>query len=205
MAQQNGDSPNASLKPVYTFILKFLGLTVPAFLIFILSHEDHSIQQWLSTSFPVYHLAKIIMLGASEMLTILGYDAIVWFSSEIYHYSVFAIRILGGGTVFIGFSCLGIGIMWFFASVIIASNRHFFSKTIYILCGVLIIQLFNMLRISYLTWLMRNNENDVFPGLTFFGRIKIDHHDVFNYFIIFIVFIFILIWFENKKIRRVLK
>jgi exosortase/archaeosortase family protein len=93
--------------------------------------------------------------------------------------------------------------MWFFASVIIASKGKLYIKTIYILSGCLLIQLLNMVRISYLTWLMRDNAANVLPGITFFRTIQTDHHDLFNYTILLVVFLLIVVWFENGIIKSV--
>ena len=175
---------------------------IPIFILFTLLRSNPSVQQWVSTSFPVYHLSKAIMIGAKLLLSIAGYQTLLVFSHTLYHYSVFSIQITGGTPVFIGFSCLGLSIIWFFSTIIIASKGRIALKFLYITGGILLIQILNIFRMCYLTWLLRDGTKTSFPEITLFGLVTFDHHDIFNYFIYLIVFLLIILWFENKKIRN---
>jgi len=150
----------------------------------------------------VYHLSKAIIIGAKIFLATVGYQTIIVFTNDIYHYGVFSINIIGGFPVFIGFSCLGLTIMWFYSTVIIASQGKVIVKALYILLGIFVIQILNVLRMSYLTWLLRDGTKRNFPEFSFLDTIKFDHHDLFNFLIYTVVFILIVFWFENKKIER---
>ena len=190
------------LDSVLLFIIKLVIYNVPLFILFTFLRSNPAIQQWVSTSFPVYHLSKAIMIGAKIFLATVGYQTMILFSNDIYHYGVFSINIIGGFPVFIGFSCLGLTIMWFFSTVIIASQGEVIVKALYILSGIFVIQILNVLRMSYLAWLLRDSTKRDFPEFSLLDSIRFDHHDLFNFLIYIIVFLLIVFWFENKKIKR---
>jgi len=129
-----------------------------------------------------------------------GFQNDLIFTSEVYHYPVFLLKLIGGSSIFIGYSCLGISVMWFFSAVILASKGRGKIKAAYILIGIFIIQLLNILRMSYLAWLLRDNPNSSLKEYSFFDSIRFDHHDAFNILIYIIVFIMIILWFENKQL-----
>ena len=187
---------------VLLYIIKLILYNVPLFILFTFLRSNPNIQQWVSTSFPVYHLSKVIMLGAEIMLSIAGYQTLLVFSHGIYHYDVFSLQIIGGSSVFLGFSCLGLTIIWFFSTIIIASRGKSIIKILYILSGFFLIQILNVLRMSYLTWLLRDGTKSSFSEITLLDSITFDHHDIFNFFIYLIVFLLIILWFESKKIRN---
>ena len=190
------------LNSILVYIFKLVVYNVPLFILFTFLRSNPIIQQWISTSFPVYHLSKAIIIGAKIFLATVGYQTIIVFTNDIYHYGVFSINIIGGFPVFIGFSCLGLTIMWFYSTVIIASQGKVIVKALYILLGIFVIQILNVLRMSYLTWLLRDGTKRYFPEFSFLDTIKFDHHDLFNFLIYTVVFILIVFWFENKKIER---
>ena len=142
------------------------------------------------------------MIGAKIFLTILGYQTFLTFNYGIYHYGVFSINIIGGSPFFIGFSCLGLTMMWFYSTVIIASQGKIIVKALYILSGIFIIQILNILQISYLAWLLRDGKKLSFPEFSLLDSTTFDHHDLFNFLIYIIVFLLIVFWFENKKIKK---
>ena len=142
------------------------------------------------------------MIGAKIFLDTVGYQTIIVFTNDIYHYGVFSINIIGGDPVFIGFSCLGLTMMWFYSTVIIASQGKVIVKALYILSGILIIQILNVLRMSYLAWLLRDGTKRNFSEFSVLDSITFDHHDLFNLLIYIVVFILIVFWFENKNIKR---
>ena len=189
------------LDSVLLFIIKLVIYNVPLFILFTFLRSNPAIQQWVSTSFPVYHLSKAIMIGAKIFLATVGYQTMILFSNDIYHYGVFSINIIGGFPVFIGFSCLGLTMMWFYSTVIIASQGKVIVKALYILSGILVIQILNVLRMSCLTWLLRDGTKRNFPEFSLLDSITFDHHDLFNCLIYIIVFLLIVFWFENRKIK----
>ena len=189
------------LNSILLYICKLIVYNVPLFVLFTFLRSNPIIQQWVSTSFPIYHLSKAIMFGAQVMLSIIGYQTALEFTHTIYHYGVFSIQIIEGSPIFLGFSCLGLIISWFFSTIIIASRGGAIIKFFYIFAGIILIQILNIFRMSYLSWLLRDG-TIAFPQITILDSITFDHHDIFNFFIYLIVLFLIIFWFENKKLRE---
>jgi len=183
-------------KEVFLFIIKLSILVLPIAVIFATIRSDPKVQALISESFPVYHFSKLIMISAKLLLSIFGYHTILLFNHAIYHYGVFSLQINGGIQTFIGFSCLGFGVMWVFMSLIVSWHGKIIPKITYILVGFIIIFILNVFRMSYLTWLGRDGELIKDKTISLFGIRSLDHHDLFNYFIYIIVFIMFLIWIE---------
>jgi exosortase/archaeosortase family protein len=187
-------------EPIW-FITKMILFTIPLFIVFSILRSKPGIQASISESFPVYDFSKFLMVCSRNLLLLFHYDTSFVFTKNIYHYGVFAIQIKGGVQTFIGFSCLGIGLMWIFMVLIIAFSGNWKYKLFYILSGIILIQALNVLRISYLTWLGRNGESFDTKRLSIFGLVHLDHHALFNLFIYIVIFFLFILWGEvfSKK------
>jgi exosortase/archaeosortase family protein len=191
-------------KPSVLFLLKLGLLTLPVIVFFSFLRSKPGIQLFVSESFPVYHLGKLIMTSAHKVLSIAGYQSTLLFDRTIYHYGVFSLQITGGVRTFIGFSCLGLGVTWVFIAMIISLQGKALRKIIYIIIGSTLIFILNVARMSYLTWLGRNGKAFTDIYISFFGIGKINHHDLFNIFIYIIIFLLFILWtevFSQKKVK----
>jgi exosortase/archaeosortase family protein len=196
---------NTIYRQYFLFILKLTLLNLPLFIAFKLLRSNPNIQTTVSETFPVYHLAKLIMTSAQALLSMIGYNASLVYDTTIYHYGVFSLQIAGGVQTFIGFSCLGLGVSWVFASLIISSQGRAIAKTIYVILGILIIFVMNVIRMSFLTWSGRDGLLFTNKTISFFGIAKIDHHDLFNIFIYIVIFLLFILWvevFSKKKSHK---
>jgi exosortase/archaeosortase family protein len=136
------------------------------------------------------------MKSSQLLLSMVGYDSSLTYDTAIYQYGVFSLQIAGGVQTFIGFSCLGLGVSWVFATLIISGQGRVISKSIYILSGILIIFILNVCRMSYLTWLGRDGTLFTNKTISFLGIGKFDHHDLFNIFIYIVIIILFILWVE---------
>lgn len=180
----------------FLFVLKLLLLNFPALIILKILRSSPGVQATISETFPVFHLAKLIMTSSRELLSLIGYNATLVFDKSIYHYGVFSLQIPGGVQTFIGFSCLGLGVSWVFATLIISGPGRKMMKTIYIFLGILIIFVLNVFRMGYLTWLGRDGTLFTNKTISVFGIWKLDHHDLFNIFIYIIILLLFILWIE---------
>jgi exosortase/archaeosortase family protein len=76
-----------------------------------------------------------------------------------------------GFNITIVYSCLGLGIMSFWAAFILADNKNLKRKLFWTFAGIIIIWLINCIRMVVLLSSMKNN----WRALS-----SMDHHDVFN-------------------------
>ena len=180
----------------FIFIFKLMVLNIPLLIVLKLLRSNPTVQSTISETFPVYHLAKLIMTSAKILLSLIGYNATLIYDTTIYHYGVFSLQIPGGVETFIGFSCLGLGVSWVFATLIVSSPGRAIVKTIFVSVGVLIIFILNVIRMSYLTWSGRDGSIFTNKTISLFGITKLDHHDLFNIFIYIVIILLLVLWNE---------
>ena len=119
---------------------------------------------------------------------------LAWFNVE----SVVESQILIGekGSLSMLKSCLGLNTMLLFASLVFIMGETSLTSWIYILSGLLILNIANIIRLVLL--FMHIQEHGTYVGL-------VDYHDLYNYLIYGIVFVLWVIWFEKFSQTRILK
>ncbi|MFN0082398.1 MAG: exosortase/archaeosortase family protein [Ferruginibacter sp.] len=105
--------------------------------------------------------------------------------------SEYVLRVPGANGIRIVYSCLGFGVMSFWAAYMVATSATLVKKAAWLLAGVLLIWFINVVRISLV--LIASNKGWKFP----FGW---DHHRWFN--IAAYLFIFCMMYFFEKNIKQ---
>jgi len=121
-----------------------------------------------------------LLHGSNSFVTIAGYKS--------YIANTYSIRILNGRGVNIVYSCLGYGIMSFWAAFVFAYKAGWEKKILWILIGWILIWCINVTRISLLLIAVNNNKSLPF---------NLNHHTLFN--IAAYTTIFILIYFFDRS------
>jgi len=88
----------------------------------------------------------------------------------------FQLLVAGRGKIDVVYSCLGLGVMSFFAAFVIAYPKKIKSKLIFLLLGLLCIQMLNILRFVLLALLWDKKSSMI-----------LDHHTIFNIAIYIII------------------
>ena len=113
----------------------------------------------------------------------------------VYNRDKYTITILNGSSVHIVYSCLGYGVMSFWAAFVLANDGTIFKKISWLFLGLFVIWVINVFRL-FLFLLAHNNKWSIPFGL--------DHHTLFTVFAY--CGIFIMIYFfdktSNKKFIR---
>jgi exosortase/archaeosortase family protein len=95
--------------------------------------------------------------------------------------------VVGRGIIDLIYTCLGLGVMSFFAAFVIAYPKKLKPKLIFLIAGLFGIQVLNIIRLMLLALYWNKSRNRI-----------IDHHIIFDV-IIYIVIIFALYkWVNNK-------
>ena len=164
------------------FLLIFLGL----FLFFyyfnisffsITSHGNHY------NSFLDQHLNYIrwfrhLLLYVSKIIiNCFGYDSI---SND------YQLLVAGRGTISVVYSCLGLGIMSFFAAFVIAYPKKLKSKLTFLFTGLVCIQILNVVRFVLLALFWDKK-----------SKVVLDHHTIFNITIYVIIAISLYFWVKQ--------
>jgi exosortase/archaeosortase family protein len=156
----------------YYFNILFFSMTEP--------YSRHYVP-WLANHFNYISALRTGLLKSSEhILTWLGYTSL---SNE------YDLMLVGHGVLKLVYSCLGLGVISFFAAFVIAYPRKWKSKIIFLISGIIGIQLLNIARFVLLA-LFWNKQH---------VRI-IDHHTIFNIFIYLAIALTLYFWVKSDNV-----
>lgn len=157
----------------YYFNIFYLGITSPGnhYSPFLAEHLNYI--QWLRSA----------LLSASKLvLSTLGYTTIT---------NDMDLLVAGHGHIALEYSCLGIGVMSFLAAFVIAYPKPAKEKAIFLIAGILIIQLLNIVRFVLLALYWKPNENHLF-----------DHHTIFNSIIYLLLMVSLYFWMMRELMAK---
>ncbi|MFT3679156.1 MAG: archaeosortase/exosortase family protein [Ferruginibacter sp.] len=128
-------------------------------------------------------LRKSIIGGARFFLSAMNYDTVM--EGE------YNVRLKNGYGIHMVYSCLGYGIMSFWAAFVIANTGSVKKKISWVVAGFIIIWILNVLRIALLI-LARNNKTTIFNGIS--------HHTFFN--IVAYLFVFLMMYLFDRSLKN---
>lgn len=108
----------------------------------------------------------------------------------VYNKNIYTISIHNGSGLHIVYSCLGYGVMSFWAAFVLANGGSKLKKTGWLLLGLLVIWSINVMRLFI--FMLSNNNHWKIP----FG---VDHHTLFNVFAYSGIFIMMYIFDRSGK------
>lgn len=126
-----------------------------------------------------------LLYGAKGFLSVFGYST---YMSDDY-----TLAMQGGSGVRMVYSCIGYGVMSFWAAFVIANRGSVKKKAIWVMGGLLALWTINVLRVALLLLAINNQWSIPFGW---------DHHTWFNIFAYTLIFIMIYFYDRsNKKLR----
>ena len=126
-------------------------------------------------------LRSSLLYGAKWLVSLFGYET--YFANE------YILRIVNGSGIKMVYSCLGLGVMSFWVAFVFANNQTWIKKLQWIVGGLFLLWLINVIRISLL--LISENGHWKIPWF--------DHHTWFN--IVAYFMIGILIYFYDRSVK----
>jgi exosortase/archaeosortase family protein len=157
------------------YSIKFItGIAVPGGLYSPFVEKYFNIAAWLRSS---------LILSSKFLLALFDINTV--------QLDDYVLKLVDGRGVRIVYACLGFAVMSVWAAFIVASSTSLKKKTLWLMGGLLVLWVLNVLRISLV--LIAANKGWQFP----FG---LDHHTWFN--IIAYFFIFIMIFLFEKNIKQ---
>ena len=185
-----------------TFGIRLLILMgIGAIVLFILRNNPELKYKVQHAQF-IYDFYRIIMYSSLYFLRAIGFDAYIYYSETMYKYGVYAIGINGSGSVFMGISCIGITLMGGFVALMVSFPGKLKHKLWFIPCGLIIIQLLNVLRMSTLAVLIHKGFKHTFKDYNFLGILKFNHHDLFNFFIYIVIFGMFVLYVNKFAVKK---
>jgi len=176
--------------PGFIFIVKFLvlflglhygnefyiGITAPGGFYVPFLEEHLNYVSWIRHS---------ILFGAKLISDIIGFEA--------YIDGPFHLRASTGEGVQMVYSCIGLGIMSFWAGFVLAHNVNWKKRLLWTFIGLVLIWTVNCFRVAIIlvATVKRWNPNKY-----------LDHHDTFNLIAYFLVFILVLLFLRKQGLQR---
>jgi exosortase/archaeosortase family protein len=123
-------------------------------------------------------LRHVLLVSSAWVLNLLGFAAL---------YDEYHLLVAGHGFLQLIYSCLGLGVMSFFAAFVLSYPAKWKSKIFFLISGLLVIEILNVARFVLLA-LFWNQQN---------ARI-IDHHTIFNTIIYLVIFFTLYFWVKYQ-------
>ncbi|WP_295799489.1 exosortase Y [Mucilaginibacter sp.] len=173
---ENGASPVkfvlvfiALFAAFYYFNILYFGITSPG------NHYSAFLAQYLNY---ISGLRWLLLKGSAQFLVWLGFTVIT---------NDYELLVPGHPIIQLVYSCLGLGVMSFFAAFVLAYPIKLKSKIGFLLGGLLGIQVLNIARFVLLALFWTRNENRV-----------IDHHAIFNIIVYILIAITLYFWVKRN-------
>ncbi|MFI5163284.1 MAG: exosortase Y [Sphingobacteriales bacterium] len=165
------------------FVLIFLTLFIAFYyfniVFFGLTSQGNHYNPYLAHHFNyIVWLRHTLLNCSATLLNWLGYSAIT---------SDTEILVAGHGTLKLIYSCLGLGIMSFFSAFVIAYPKKSKAKLIFLVSGIIVIQILNVTRFVVLAIFWDKNADTQI----------VDHHTIFNIIIYVIIAISLYFWIKH--------
>ncbi len=153
----------------YAFNLFYYGITSPG------GHYSPFLDHYLNY---IQGLRSLLLYVSTGLLKLLGFTAIR---------NDYELLVAGHSSIWIVYSCLGLGVISFFAAFVLAFPKPLKRKIIFLVTGIFAIEFLNVIRFMLLALYWNKNENKI-----------IDHHTIFNIIIYIIVAISLYFWVKSS-------
>jgi exosortase/archaeosortase family protein len=176
---QVGIKNNIALWFSIKFIVLFLSFYYFNILFFGLTSPGNSYSAFLDDHLNYIDWLRWILLHTScAILNLFGFTCIT---------SANQLLVAGHGVIDLIYTCLGLGVMSFFAAFVIAYPKKIKAKLLFLTAGLLSIQILNIIRLMLLALYWNKNR----------ARI-IDHHVIFDVIIYIVIIVALYKWVNNK-------
>ncbi|WP_316813896.1 exosortase Y [Pedobacter heparinus] len=156
----------------YGFNLGFIGLSTPGGLYHpFADHHLNYIKAW----------RELCLFTTAKILELTGHTV---YTTDI------SLKVQGHAGFRLIYSCLGYGVMSFFAAFTLAFPKSLRSRIVFLVTGLISIQLLNTLRFVLIALFYK-------PGPMWFLA---DHHDVFNFALYLILLTMIYSWLNYSNL-----
>ncbi len=154
----------------YYFNILFFGLTSPG------NHYNAFLDEHLNY---IRTLRYLLLHISAQIINWFGFTAIT---------SEYELLVAGHTIIQLVYSCLGLGIMSFFAAFVLAYPKKIKPKLIFLAAGILSIQILNIVRFVLLALFWTNKKDHL-----------LDHHTIFNIIIYIIIAISLYFWVKHDE------
>lgn len=155
----------------YYFNIFYFAVTLP--------NSSHY-NAFLATHFDYINgLRWLLIKSSAGILKLFGYVVVS---------NKYELLVAGRGMIQVVYTCLGLGVISFFAAFVIAYPKQLKAKLIFLFAGIFCIEFLNIIRLALLALYWNRQRNRI-----------IDHHTIFNIFIYIVIAITLYFWVTSKK------
>ncbi len=177
-SKASGDDIRSPIRFMVVFIILFLLFYYFNIWFFGVTNEGNHYIPFLANHLNyIQGLRWLLLKGTASILSLFGYTAIT---------NDYDLLVSGHGTIQLVYSCLGLGVISFFAAFVIAFPKK--HKVAFLLAGILGIEILNVIRFIVLELFWDKS-----------GKQIIDHHTIFNIIIYIIVAATLYFWIKNAE------
>lgn len=171
---------NEPVRFVITFLVLFLFFYYFNILFFGITQPGNHYSPWLAHHLNYIQALRVGLLKSSaQLLKWMGFSAIT---------NQYELLVAGHGIIQLVYSCLGLGLISFFAAFVLSYPKKWKSKITFLIVGILAIEFLNILRFVVLSLFWHHNDAHI-----------VDHHTLFNIFIYLVIAVTLYFWVKNDK------
>jgi exosortase/archaeosortase family protein len=173
-----GNKKNQPLRFVVGFVILFALFYYFNIYFFRITLPGEHYNAFLADHLNYIRSLRLALLKTSAwLLNLLGYGAIC---------NDYELLVAGHGTLQVVYSCLGLGVISFFAAFVLSYPKKWKNKIIFMLSGIIGIEVLNILRFVLLSIFWNRKENHI-----------LDHHTIFNIFLYLVIAITLYFWVKH--------
>ncbi len=154
----------------YYFNIGFLSLT---------SHGRHYSEFWSHHFNYIHWLRRGLLISTAQVLAWLGFASVT---------NEYQLLVAGRGIIHLLYTCLGFGLMSFFAAFVLAYPKTARQKLWFLFTGLATIQILNVIRFVLLALYWKGNTTHI-----------ADHHTIFNFIIYILMLLCLYLWVKHSK------
>lgn len=162
------------------------------------------LQLKIVNSTPVYYFSKTFIAISHQLISLFGYKGYTdFFRLENMEY-VAALCTPWKDCLYLAWPCLGVKVTAVFMALIIVfpgDSRH---KWWYIPMGIVLIQVFNIIRFSGLMMIAYHYPIEVITNFNM-GRLGIGYHEIFNLVLYLVIFALFVAWIKIYGLTALLR
>jgi exosortase/archaeosortase family protein len=181
--KRNCKQKNEPLRFIILFILLFAIFYYFNIFFFGITSPRNYYSSFLDNHLNYIRGLRVLLLNvSSQILNWMGFASIT---------NEYDLLVAGHGVIQLVYSCLGLGVISFFAAFVIAYPKRLKPKIIFLVSGVIGIEVLNVIRFVLLALFWQKH-----------GEHVLDHHTIFNIFIYLVIAVTLYFWVKHEDKPR---
>ncbi|MCX6279327.1 MAG: exosortase/archaeosortase family protein [Bacteroidetes bacterium] len=188
-------------KDLYDFLLRMAMLVVAGIIILMWLKSIPGLQMKIVNSTPVYYYSKTFISLCHDLIGWFGYDSSASYIRMPNMEYVANLCTPANECLYLAWPCFGVKITGVFIALIVVFPGKALHKLWFISAGVILIQIFNVLRFSGLVMIVFHYPIAVISNFNLFN-LGIGYHEIFNMVLYLVIFGLFFLWINVFGLPR---